>query len=156
MTTGPTTISESLQPREMRVAKSTYFVIGFVAAMPLFLGVGGVAGNDKILGIIGLISAPLIFWYFCFQKISISDGLMTYRRPLFPEQRVLLSSITQVRTDWGKGGGYRRLLFISGETTLCAFNPKLFSLEDLAFMIKAVSTFAPTASIDEDAQALHP
>jgi hypothetical protein len=158
MTTEPTRTSEQLLSRKVRVAPSTYFVIGFIAAMPLFLGIGGVAGDEKILGAIGLVSAPLLFSYFCFQRIDIGNGVMTYRRPFFPAQSVLLSSVTQVCAVWSKDGGLygvrsRRFHFLSGETTLCAFNPKLFSLKDLSFILSEIRAHSSAVSFDEDTRA---
>jgi hypothetical protein len=144
--------------KKIRVATSTYFVIGFVSAMPLIAGIGGLASEEKIVGVLCLVLAPIIFCYFCFQKIDIDCGVMTYCRPFFATQRVLLSSVTEVRTVWSiwSKGYSRRFFFMSGETSLCAFNPKLFSLEDLSFILKEVSAHAPSVSFDEDTRAFLP
>jgi hypothetical protein len=140
--------------REIRVARSTYFVIGFFAAIPLFAGVGGLAGKEPLLGLACLIAAPALFYYFCFQKIILDGDALIYRRPFRAEQRIQLSSITQVRTVWSNGseGGYRKLHFLSGEQMQGAFNPKPFSLADLKLILEEVQTYAPEATIDDAAK----
>jgi hypothetical protein len=153
----PTPVAPVLVSRKMGVGGSTYVVVGFVAALPLLAGISGLAGNEKVLGALGVVSAPLIFAYFCLQRIEMDDGFMIYRRPFFPARRVVLSSVTQVRTKWDNSGKpYRHLLFIGGGETLCAINPKLFVIEDLRFIMSEVSVRAPAASIDEDSRAFLP
>lgn len=110
-------------------------------------------GDAKVIGIFAIIAAPIVLTYFSFQKIYIEKGVMTYRRPFFQTQRIELSCVSEVKTVWDSATFYRRLLFVGDQKILCAFNPKLFSLEDLAFIMEEVSLRAPDTTIDEDARA---
>jgi hypothetical protein len=149
--------SENKQPntpsgkyRKVRVGMNTYIVVGFASALCIFAGIGLLAESKVALGICFFVFALVVFAYFCFQKINVESGIMTFRRPLFPVRRVLLSSVTQVRTVWsGESEFYRRLFFMSGESALCAFNPKLFELADLAFILEQVQQYSPKAVFDE-------
>jgi hypothetical protein len=134
--------------RVIRVATSTYVVIGVLMCIPLFAGIAIWAGENDPWGALILAIVPLVFWHFCFQQLEISSGELTHRRPMFPAQHAHLSSITEVRTIWQHS--YRRFVFLNGETSLCEFNPKLFSLDDLAFVLAAVRTNSPSVVFDED------
>jgi hypothetical protein len=138
----------------VRVATSTFVVIGIQMTIPLIVGIGVWAGENDSRGAFFIAIAPLAFWYFCFQTIEIANDTMTYRRPLFPPRSVSLSGITEVRTVWNRS--YRRFVFMNGETVLCAFNPKLFSLEDLALVLATVRGFSPGVVFDEDTAAFLP
>jgi hypothetical protein len=159
--TNPPESRLSTEVKKIRVEPKIYFFIGFVAAMPLILGIGGIAGrqvNEQIIGVLGLFLAPAVFWYFCFQTIDIDCGVMTYRRPFFPVQRVPLSSVTEVRVVYSQGSEYisYRFVFFSGATTVCAFNPKLFALVDLSFVLEKVRAHSPSVCFDEATQGFLP
>jgi hypothetical protein len=149
--------SPGAKMREIRVAPSTYVVIGCLSAMFLFLGIG-FANEHLFLGVVLVVAAILIFWHYCFQTITLDGDILSYRRPFFAPVRFSLSNVTHVSTVWtatGKGS-YRRWLFHGGNVTLCAFTPKPFSLADLAFILEEVQKHAPSAVLDEDTQTFLP
>jgi len=129
-------------------------VIGVLMSLPLIAGIGIWAGQNDPRGALFVVLAPFVFWYFCFQEVEISNGELTHRRPLFPAQHAQLSKITEVRTVWQRS--YRRFVFLNGETSLCEFNPKLFSLADLAFVLVAVRANSPSVVFDENTSGFLP
>ena len=145
----------SAERRRVRVGSSTYVVVGVASALPVFAGIGLLAEAMAVFGVLCFVLAFVVFAHFCLQTIDVDGGVMTLRRPFFPTRRVLLSSVTQVRTVWSEDF-YRRFLFLGGETIFCAFNPKLFELADLAFILAQVRLHSPTASFDEDTSAFLP
>jgi hypothetical protein len=154
MSSVPQSLDYSGERRVIRVATSTYVVIGIFMSLPLIVGFGIWVGQNDPRGALFVALAPLVFWYFCFQQVEISNGELTHRRPLFPAQRAQLSNITEVRTVWQRS--YRRFVFLNGETSLCEFNPKLFSLDDLAFVLVAVRAYSPSVVFDNDTSGFLP
>jgi hypothetical protein len=139
------------QRRVIRVAGSTYFVIGFVAAIPLFAGVGLLAEGQTVFGALCLALSIATFYHFCFQKIVFQAGVMSFRRPLLGEKRVDLQRVNRVviaLESAGEGFMWRCRIFDSSRP-ICEFNPKLFSFAGLDAMFAEIRSCAPSVLIED-------
>jgi hypothetical protein len=137
--------------RVIRVAGSTYVVIGFLSALPFFAGIGLLAEGRTIVGVFCLALSLATFYHFCFQKIVFQAAVMSFRRPLLREQRVDLARVDRVSVfleSAGQGFMWRCRIF-DGEHLLCEFNPKLFSFAGLDVMFAEIRTYAPAVVIED-------
>jgi hypothetical protein len=146
------------QNRVIRVASSTYLMIGFIAALPFFAGVGLLAEGEVVFGVLCLALSIGTFYHFCFQKIVFHAAVMSFRRPLLGEKRVDLARVSRVviaLESVGEGFMWRCRIF-DGAGLLCEFNPKLFSFAGLDAMFAEIRTYAPSVVIDDGTVGVRP
>ena len=144
------------QGHVIRVARSTYFVIGFLSALPFFAGIGLLAEGRTIVGVSCLALSVAIFYHFCFQKIAFEGGVVSVRRPFLREQRVDLARVDHVSIaleSAGEGFTWRCRIF-AGELLICEFNPKLFSFAGLDAMFAEIRAHAPAVVIKDGTAAI--
>jgi hypothetical protein len=137
--------------RVIRVATSTYFVIGFVSAMLLILGTGLLAEKNATLGVLCLAGAPVTFSFFCFQRLVFKDGVMSFCRPFFPTQCVELRTVSQVIIALKSEGGkmYWSFRLLDRGHLLCKLNPKLYSFEGLDSVFSEIRRYSPNVVIED-------
>ena len=134
--------------RAFGVGTSTYFVIGFVSAVALIAGIGMYGENHAAWSVVCLLSAPLIFTHFCFQKLEFSDGTMTLRRPFLPDKSIVLSTVSSVSVALVlvRGRPLWKCIMMGGETLLFEFNPKPYPFEAIDYMFDEVKAYSPSAN----------
>ena len=146
------------EARSFGVGPSTYIVIGFVSAMPLVAAVGLYGDRHEAWSVVCLLSAPLIFIHYCFQKMEFSAGTLTLRRPFLRDKSVALSTVTSVNIALvlARGRPQWKCVMTGGEKLLFEFNPKPYPFEAIDFMVDQVRAYSPNASITDGTLVFRP
>lgn len=144
--------------RSFGVGLSTYLVIGFVSAMPMIAGVGLYGDHHAAWSVACLVSGPLIFIHYCFQKIEFSAGTMTLRRPFLPDKSVALAAVTSVNIALvlARGRPLWKCTMMGGQKPLFEFNPKPYPFDAVDFILDQVRAHSPNASITDGTLVFRP